>query len=109
MTKEIFKTEESEGLKKEIEEIKNSEMIKKEEGESSDPHWSEIETKDLISEDLVIYEKYKNKTLTRKEFSAYIEKILKQENSSRRTFSEWLSNKVTVLFWERELKNFQEE
>lgn len=79
-------------LRKKVGLIKKEEMAKKEKGENYDPHFDFIESDKLIEEDLMIFDKFLNKILTKKELADY--KIFGKVDNPRVEFKYWLSNRV---------------
>lgn len=97
MIQDIEKLEgvkELEFLRQEIEKIKE---------ESKDPHFQEINPKDLIDEDLDIYRKLRNKELTESDLNNYRDKIGSKEKS-RTAFAEYVTNKLNIELIEKQLK-----
>lgn len=95
-----------ESLRREIADLKQQEMTKKERGEHYNPHFDEIEPNELTAGDLLMYQKLKEATLTPEEFNEYRqpfweaqrgEKEVSAEESSsasRRNFAAWLTNQM---------------
>jgi hypothetical protein len=81
-----------EALHQQVESIKREEMIKKNNGGKYDPHFDFVEPDKLIEEDLIIFDKFLKKILTKKEFSYY--KPLGGLGDARLEFKAWLGNKV---------------
>jgi hypothetical protein len=87
-TEEIY----FESLRHQVELIKKEEMMKKDNGEKYDPHFDFVEPNKLTEEDLIIFDKFLKKILTKEEFAYY--KPLGGLGDSRAEFKYWLSNKV---------------
>ena len=89
-------------FKAEISEIKKQEMEKKAQGEKYDPHFENINPKELKEEDKIIYEKFRDGSMNFKEFSAYQQNIVADGTErkvqgfkdSRRMFYAWICNKI---------------
>ncbi|MDO8500127.1 MAG: hypothetical protein Q7S66_05775 [bacterium] len=84
-------------------------------GGAFDPHFNNINPDALTDMDRVIWEKVKNKTLTRKEIETYRATLKKnlefdnpEEKQSRETFSEMVVNKA-VFISQQELAAWQKQ
>ncbi len=87
-------------LREEIREIKETEAEKQKRGEQFDLHFEDINPTDLTSDDLEIYRKFKEKTLTLKEFRQYQATFMhKGKEDSRSDFAAWLGNQFTTPEW----------
>lgn len=96
-----------EALRHQVELIKEEEMAKKEKGEYHDPHFDFIEPNELIEEDLIIFDKFLKKILTRGDFFGY--KVSGEMSSPRLEFKAWLGNKLQVEEWfDPELKDWKD-
>lgn len=81
-------------------------------GEPFDPHAELINPKDLTDEDRMIWEKFKNETLTREDLKAYSEKLVEEiralpnqeTRESRSNFLAMITN-ASYLFLYRKDKN----
>lgn len=102
--------EEMSGYKKE-EMRKKAEFEKRgSQGERYDPHFDDINPEHLTEDDMAVWEKTKNKTLTRKELQEYLGRMsgeLKsaepQVKKSRGTFYAFIANKAAFIV-KRELE-----
>jgi len=89
-----------EKLLQEIAEVKFFEMNNKEVGFRHDLHFEEIEVEKLTREDLDIFSKFKDGSLTRSEFDDYRIPLSKNEaDNSRKVFMYWLANKMNTPEW----------
>lgn len=97
------------GLRNEIEEIRENEMANKKSwlargktGEAYNPHFDDIDPQYLNEEDLIIYKKFKEDTLSFEEMREYQNKMTGEEagdfvnpvNKSRNNFQAYLANKL---------------
>ena len=89
-----------EKLLQQIAEVKFFEMNNKEVGFYHDPHLEEIEVDKLTKDDLDIFAKFKDGSLTRAEFDDYRIPLSKNSvDNSRKVFTYWLSNKMNTPEW----------
>lgn len=96
-----------ESLRSEVEQIKEGEMKKKEEGKYADPHYDHISTAELTEADLKIFEKFQKDELTIDEFDEYRKGFNSESTESSKYFSAWLANKLSAKMMEEELKKFK--
>lgn len=127
MNKESLESEkqkELESFREEIRKIKEEELRKEKEGEKFDPHWRIIDPSDLTEEDMEIWKKFKDDTLTPEDHEKYSESIgeyIKKKygsvpngkkereerlkkvlKDSRVTFLAYLNNKLMPRWWKKE-------
>jgi hypothetical protein len=82
----------------EIRAILEQEMGKKKRGEGYNPHFNFIDPEQLTDADLLIYKKFKDKTLTRQDFLEYKAGMANFDMySARACFQMWLSNQISTL------------
>jgi len=96
MSLESFEKEKSplELFKEEIKEIKKKEY---------DPHFDDINPEELTGEDKIIYEKFKDGSMTFKDFSDYRQNIISDVErrgvegltDSRNNFFAWITNQIS--------------
>ncbi len=84
-----------ESLRQKVAEIQKEEMIKKEKGEYYDPHFDFINPEILTEEDLIIFDKFLKKILTREEFENY--RVPGTINDPRLEFRGFLGNKLGLV------------
>lgn len=105
------------GLRNEIEEIRENEMANKKSwlargktGEAYDPHFDDIDPQYLKEEDLMIYKKFKEDTLSFEEMREYQDKMTEEAggsdfinpiNRSRNNFQAYLANKLLVRSFDK--------
>lgn len=99
------KQEAMENFYSEIQELKE----KEEKGELKTVHLKNINATELTAEDMEMWEKYKNKKITRDDVDDYKEKLWRESLAnkekipeSRRQFEAFLGNKAGGLFFERD-------
>lgn len=78
------------GFREEIQELQTKEKVG---GETV--HFEALDVAELTGEDMKMWERYKDRTLTEEDFEKYKESVLKGGNKSRQYFVGFLANKLT--------------
>ena len=78
------------GFRKEIQDLQAKEKVG---GETV--HLEGVKAEDLTSEDMKMWERYKDRMLTEEDFEKYRDSVLKGDNKSRQYFVGFLANKLT--------------
>jgi hypothetical protein len=86
-----------EALRQQVESIQKVEMAKKENGEDYDTHFDIIDSSKLTEEDLLIFDKFLKKVLTKKDMANY--KIIERNDSPSANFEWYLINKLQCAKW----------
>lgn len=96
-----------EKFRQEIADIRELEMRNKDLGGEYNPHFEKIDANNLGGDDLDIYAKLKNGSLTQAEFADYRNGFSENDRGeSRKMFMYWLANQLSVGEW---LKKWQAE
>lgn len=99
------KIEEINVLRAEARKIPDTELSKKAKGEIYNQNYIKINVDELAEQDLEIYNRILNQTLTRETFFAYRTDIVR-DNESRKFFMEWMQDH---LFLPENIKWFDPE
>jgi hypothetical protein len=88
-------------LREEIKDLKEVELIKKAAGKNYNPHFDHFDEKVLRDDDLEVYKKLKDRTLTQEEFLNYQNDFssVRDATNPHFCFMEWIANQVTTPEW----------
>lgn len=88
-----------EKLRQEIAEVQEFELNNKKNGFKYNPHFDGIKPEELTNEDLEIFKRFKEGTLTRGEFTKYQSSFWENSGNQRGIFMAWVANKLSSKEW----------